>query len=119
MTSEHAYHWSKFWNIEGAESICESILLSRSAHEALQIAKRAKIMRDANWDNVKYEVMKSILIAKVTQHDYVYRKLLETGDRRLIEDSWRDDYWGWGPNRDGQNNLGKIWMEIRNDLRNL
>ena len=39
-----------------------------------------------------------------------------TGDRTLIENSWRDDFWGWGPNRDGQNMLGKLWMEVRAEL---
>jgi hypothetical protein len=34
----------------------------------------------------------------------------------LIENSWRDDFWGWGPNRDGKNQLGKLWMEIRSEL---
>ena len=45
------------------------------------------------------------------------RKLLATGDRTLIENSWRDDFWGWGPNRDGQNMLGRLWMEVRAELR--
>lgn len=47
---------------------------------------------------------------------YVRRKLLATGDRELVEDSWRDDFWGWGPNRDGQNMLGKLWMEVRGEV---
>ena len=53
------------------------------------------------------------------KHWPIRRKLLATGDRELIEDSWRDDFWGWGPNRDGQNMLGKLWMEIRSELRAL
>jgi predicted NAD-dependent protein-ADP-ribosyltransferase YbiA (DUF1768 family) len=61
--------------------------------------------------------MRHILRLKVAQHEYVKRKLLETGNRRLIEDSWRDDYWGWGPNKDGQNVLGKLWMELREELK--
>jgi pimeloyl-ACP methyl ester carboxylesterase len=35
----------------------------------------------------------------------------------LVENSWRDDFWGWGPNRDGQNMLGRLWMEVRAALR--
>jgi predicted NAD-dependent protein-ADP-ribosyltransferase YbiA (DUF1768 family) len=62
--------------------------------------------------------MKDILRAKAKQHEYVRRKLLETGDRELIEDSWRDGFWGWGPNKDGQNMLGKLRMEIREELKN-
>ena len=61
--------------------------------------------------------MRQILRAKVAQHEYVKRKLLETGDRILIEDSWRDGWWGIGPGKDGKNMLGKLWMEIRAELR--
>ena len=61
--------------------------------------------------------MRNILRAKAEQHEYVLRKLLDTGDRRLIENSWRDDFWGWGPNRDGANMLGGLWMEVRAELR--
>ena len=45
------------------------------------------------------------------------KKKRGSGERELIENSWRDDFWGWGPNRDGQNMLGRLWMEIRDELR--
>ena len=61
--------------------------------------------------------MYRILKAKAEQHEYVRRKLLATGDRELIEDSWRDSFWGWGPNKDGQNMLGKLWMKVRANLK--
>ena len=51
--------------------------------------------------------MKEILRKKVSQHPYVKKKLLETDDRELIEDSWRDSFWGWGPNKDGKNQYTK------------
>jgi ribA/ribD-fused uncharacterized protein len=73
------------------------------------------MFRRSHWDAVN--IMRNILRAKVVQHEYVRRKLLATGNRELIEDSWRDDFWGWGLNRDGQNMLGRLWMEIRADLR--
>lgn len=46
------------------------------------------------------------------------KKLLQTGDPRIIEDSPEDDFWGWGPNQDGENKLGKIWMQPRKRLGN-
>ena len=61
--------------------------------------------------------MKEILLAKAQQHTYVRRKLLSTGTRELIENSWRDNFWGWGPDREGQNMLGVLWMEVREQLR--
>lgn len=30
--------------------------------------------------------------------------------------SWRDSFWGWGPNRDGRNMLGRLWMELRAEI---
>jgi ribA/ribD-fused uncharacterized protein len=114
-TSEAAYHWTKFMPNE--IGIASMIREAPSAHEAFKLAERYKSVRRADWDEIKIIVMRDILRAKVDQHEYVRRKLLATGNRELIEDSWRDDFWGWGPNRDGQNTLGLLWMEVRDELR--
>jgi len=121
-TSEHAYHWEKFAFGEldppgGHWDAATEILHAPSAHEAFKIAERKKHLRRADWDQLKVGVMHRILRAKADQHEYVRRKLLATGDRALIENSWRDDFWGWGPNRDGKNMLGTLWMRVRAELR--
>lgn len=121
-TSEHAYHFMKFCPQIGQDTaeqwnVRQEIMCARSAHEAFKIAESKKHLRRPDWDEVKVGVMRDLVRAKANQHEYVRRKLLETGDRELIEDSWRDDFWGWGANRDGQNTLGKVWMEIRAELR--
>lgn len=114
-TSEAAYQWAKFMpNDPGVAAMIRSAV---SAHEAFKIAERYRSVRRADWDAIKVDVMRDILRAKAAQHEYVRRKLLTTGDRELIEDSWRDDFWGWGPNKDGKNMLGKLWMEIRSALK--
>lgn len=114
-TSEHAYHWEKF---QGSSPFLQGLILeSRSAHEAFKMAELHAHLVRADWPVVKISVMGEILRAKAAQHEYVRRKLLATGDRLLIEDSWRDAYYGWGPNKDGLNMLGKLWMLIRADLR--
>lgn len=115
-TSEHAYHWEKF-RCEAGWTVAMQIIDARSAHEAFKLAERNKALRRSDWDDIKVDVMRGILRAKAQQHEYVRRKLLGTGDRELIEDSWRDDFWGWGPNRNGKNMLGKLWMELRSELR--
>jgi ribA/ribD-fused uncharacterized protein len=113
-TSEAAYHWEKFSGDSGAAQLMRRfILTASSAHEAFKVAEHNKPHRRADWDDVKVGIMRDILRAKAQQHEYVRRKLLATGDRELVEDSWRDDFWGWGANRDGQNMLGKLWMEVR------
>ena len=120
-TSEHAYHWEKFaghWDATNAAgNIAVQVLNAPSAHEAFKIAEGCKARRRPDWDDVKVGIMLDILRAKARQHEYVRRKLLATGDRCLIENSWRDDFWGWGPNRDGKNMLGTLWMRVRAELR--
>jgi ribA/ribD-fused uncharacterized protein len=118
-TSEAAYHWEKFSDSNDEHRWIRALIQhATSAHGAFKIAEHHKAQRRPDWDSVKVGIMKDILRAKAEQHEYVHRKLLATGERELVEDSWRDDFWGWGPNRDGKNMLGKLWMEIRAELRN-
>jgi ribA/ribD-fused uncharacterized protein len=119
-TSEAAYHWEKFKGpTDRHVEAQQTILDAPSAHEALQVARRAEQegLRIPEWDDIKVNKMYWILRAKVDQHEYVKRQLLATGDRELIEDSWRDSFWGWGADQQGQNQLGQLWMQIRAELR--
>jgi len=115
-TSEHAYQSSKF--VKTDPELAEKIRNAKSAHEAFKLAEANKNKREENWDDIKLGVMKKILHCKVSQHEYVMKKLLQSGNREIVEDSWRDDYWGWGEDRKGKNMLGKLWMEVRNEVRN-
>lgn len=123
-TSEHAYHWTRFatgWSLGDADGIeaaryAKMIMVAASAHEAFKIAQDHKSYQRPDWDDVKVELMLQILFAKAHQHEYVRRKLLQTGNRLLIENSWRDDFWGWGESRNGKNMLGTLWMEVRRVL---
>ncbi len=115
-TAEHAYHWEKFKHLTD-RLLCNKIASAPSAHEAYRIANVARGARREDWDDVKLGIMKDILRAKAMQHEYVYRKLMATGHRELVENSWRDDYWGWGPDRNGKNWLGRLWMEVRAEFR--
>jgi hypothetical protein len=112
-TSEAAYHWEKFPH---DQKLRYQIVDAPSAHEAFKIAKSNADRERQDWETIKVPTMRNILRAKADQHEYVRRKLLATGTRELIEDSWRDSFWGWGPNRDGKNMLGKLWMEVREDI---
>lgn len=118
-TSEHLYHWMRFAFSDkpGASLIAGRIKNARSAHDAFKLAQHEKSLQAEGWNDNKTYFMREILRQKALQHEYVLKKLLATGDRELVEDSWRDDYWGWGPARDGQNMLGRLWMEVRAELR--
>lgn len=116
MTCEHAYHWAKFVGT-GFESGMEGILNAPSAHQAFKLAQVWRPYVRGDWESIKVDVMRKLLFLKCEQHEYVRRKLLSTGERELIEDSWRDGFWGWGETRDGLNMLGKLWMEVRATLK--
>ncbi len=114
-TSEHAYQTAKFINTDS--KLAEKIRNAKSAHLAFKIAEENSYKKQKNWDDIKLTVMKEILICKVNQHEYVKKKLLQSGDREIVEDSWRDNYWGWGENKQGENHLGKLWMEVRKEFQ--
>lgn len=112
-TSEHAYQWMKFPN---CEAVRQNILAARSAHEAFKYAEQMVAFRQDDWPAKRVDVMREIIKAKFAQHEYVRRKLAQSRGRILIEDSWRDSFWGWGPHRVGENMLGKLWMELRDEI---
>lgn len=119
-TSEHAYHFQRFarnYPNHAAQEIASQVRNARSAHDAFKIAQANKHLQVENWDEIKCSVMEDILRSKVAQHPYVLKKLIESYPRQIVECSWRDDYWGWGPNKDGKNMLGVIWMKVREESR--
>ena len=61
--------------------------------------------------------MEDILRLKLEQHPFVLKRLLETKNRIIVEDSPSDSFWGWGSDKEGSNHLGKLWMKIREEIR--
>lgn len=112
---EEAYQTVGF--LESAPEIAEQIKHSHSAHEAQKIAMENRDKQDPNWNNIKISVMEDLLRHKIDQNPYVLKKLLETEDYIIVEDSPKDNFWGWGIDRNGQNNLGKLWMKLREEYR--
>ncbi|OGK19029.1 hypothetical protein A3D80_03670 [Candidatus Roizmanbacteria bacterium RIFCSPHIGHO2_02_FULL_40_13b] len=112
-TVEHAFQAAKFETTDS--KIYNEIKNVKSADEARRIAVRNKDKRTANWNEIKVEIMKNIVRHKINQHPYVLKKLIQSGKRKIIEDSWRDSQWGWGEDKKGKNLMGKIWMELRKE----
>jgi ribA/ribD-fused uncharacterized protein len=112
MTSEHAYQASKFVDAP----LIEQIKNARSSHDAFKLARANPDRVKPDWDNIKLQIMDEIVRAKHSQHAYIQKKLLETGTKEIVEDSPVDSFWGWGSDRKGENNLGKIWMRLREEL---
>lgn len=69
------------------------------------------------WDQIKFNIMYEIVKAKFEQNIELKEKLLSTGDSYLEEgNTWGDRIWGTVSGK-GQNNLGKILMRVREELR--
>jgi len=113
LCSEVAYHWERF---PEAPEVRMALLNARSAHDAYTIAQAYKHLQRLDWSDIKKDVMKELCRAKANQHLYVKKKLMETGQRLLVENSWRDGYWGSGEDGRGQNWLGHIWMDLRTEF---
>ena len=77
-------------------------------------------------DEQDLERMRLCLKLKINQHSHLVSELLKTEDKLIIEDSSNQkgktrNIWGatyengvW----DGQNEMGRLWMELRAQLRN-
>lgn len=83
--------------------------------EAKKLGRRVLLRKD--WEDIKVQVMKEIVTAKFEQNEDLQQKLLDTGDAYLEEgNTWGDRVWGT-VNGAGANNLGKILMEVRENIR--
>ena len=113
-TVEHAFHWKKFSTAH--PDVAKRIVNAQSPEEAQRIARQNTAKIPSSWHDEKIAVMKDILTAKAAQHDDVRDALHRTGSRTIIENSPVDDFWGAGPHGNGQNMVGKLWMEVREEL---
>ena len=115
QTVEHGYQSLKFSGV--VSEIEDKIIKCYSAYEAQKIAHEHIDVQRGDWDEIKVSVMEKLLRAKLSQNPYVKTKLLATGDYTICEDSPKDSFWGIGLNRDGRNELGKLWMKLRDEIR--
>ena len=116
QTSEHAFQYLKF--IDTNANIANKIKESYSPDDARRIAHENKEYRLSNWSNFKYINMEKVLRLKVNQNPIVKKCLLDTKDYIIAEVCIDEDTdWGLDNNNQGNNNLGKIWMKIREGLK--
>jgi ribA/ribD-fused uncharacterized protein len=115
-TAEHAFQWKKF--SKSRPDISALILEAPNPEAAKQISIDYKQDMPEGWHKEKVAVMEEIFTAKAEQNLDVQEALKRSGNRQIIENSPVDSFWGIGPNGDGQNMVGKLWMKIRDKLFN-
>jgi hypothetical protein len=107
-TSEHAYQAAKAvypWDRA-------KILEARTPGMAKRLGKQVTMRPD--WDEVKIEVMRDVLVSKFQHNSELRQKLIDTGDAYLEEGNWwGDTFWGVCKGK-GQNKLGLLLIQLRN-----
>lgn len=109
-STEHAYQAAKSLSSEDREAI----LRCAEPGHAKRFARRFKLRED--WDQVKDAIMLDLTRQKY-QHSHYRELLLATSDVQIVEGNrWGDNYWGVCRGN-GENRLGKIIMQVRDELR--
>jgi ribA/ribD-fused uncharacterized protein len=113
-TTEHYFQAQKFAGTDYETDIRNA----PTARQAASLGRSRKVPIRRDWEHVKDQVMLDALRAKFSQHPYLHEILLGTGDALLVEHTERDAYWGDGGDGSGRNMLGRLLMQVREELRN-
>ena len=106
---EAAFQAAKTLDIHARKQFCNLV-----PNIAKKQGRKVKLRSD--WEQVKKDIMFE-LVTKKFQDEHLKQMLLSTGNEELIEGNyWHDTYWGVC-NGIGQNNLGKILMQVRKNLQ--
>lgn len=113
-TVEHAFQALKTSEADDRRAIREA----ETAARAKQLGRRVNLRAD--WERVKFGLMGDLLRQKFADPN-LRASLLATGEADLIEgNTWGDKVWGCVQVKGkwiGQNNLGKLLMQVRAELR--
>lgn len=111
ITVEHQFQARKFSSV----IYQNKILTSKSPQEAKRLGQTNLHPLREDWDFVRVPIMTELVRAKF-QIPELQIKLLDTGGQELVEDNWWGDHF-WGVcNGQGENHLGQILMQIREEL---
>ena len=109
-TVEHYFQAMKTLDTEKRKEIAAA----PTPGKAKYMGRHVNLRQD--WNEVKIDVMRQGLEKKFSK-PRLRRMLLETGDTHLEEGNWwHDTFWGTCEG-EGENHLGKLLMEIREEIR--
>lgn len=113
LSAEHYYQFSKYAGGSYAERIAGSLV----PEEAYRLGNVWWRRKRVDFKVSRKTLMTRALYSKAIQNSDVAEALLATGDELIIENSAYEHYWGIGRDQRGENQLGKIWMDVRQKLR--
>ena len=111
-TSEHFFQAQKFTDTP----IEDQILKAYSPGKAAAMGRDRKNPLRKDWEKVKDDIMRQVVLAKFSQNEDIKKILLDTRNTVIIEHTYKDKYWADGGDGSGKNMLGKILMETREIL---
>jgi ribA/ribD-fused uncharacterized protein len=123
--SEGAMMYAKASLFPNNEDIKKKILASEYPHEIKGFGRQVRNFNQEIWDAHKYQIVLECNKAKFYHNPKLLLRLMETKNTILVEASPYDKIWGAGIDKNhpdinnpecwpGQNLLGKVLMEIRN-----
>ncbi len=117
-TSEAAYQACKF---PSHPDVQQRIAAAPTARQAAVIGRTPGLGIHPGWNAQRVDVMRWVLrMKREANRDEIDALLAATGERPIVEVSTRDTWWGARPVGDryeGNNVLGRLWMELRQHLR--
>lgn len=111
-TVEHYYQAMRFRS-PGLQKLIQSASNPRAAR---WLAKKNFWRMRIDWKKVRETYMTRAVYTKCLSNSEVANALLETGDKKIIETSQYDYYWGRGRDGRGQNKYGAVLMNVRLQL---
>lgn len=113
-TNEHFFQAMKSLNPKERQAI----VLAPTPGKAKCLGRKVSLRKD--WEDIKEEIMLTGLRHKFSNPE-LRKKLLATGNEELIEGTtWHDNYWGIcdceACGGQGKNRLGKLLMQVREEL---
>ena len=118
-TSEALYQACRFPHMPEVQ---QTIIAENSPMTAKMRSKPHRSMSRPDWDHVRVKIMRWCLRVKLAQNWSEFGSLLlSTGDRAIVEQSRKDDFWGAKPTEEGtlvgMNVLGRLLMELREQFK--
>jgi hypothetical protein len=114
-TSEHFYQFMKYEKTPNWEQHHRAICSDSNPRHAFNYARK-NAYDFKNFDTEKVWIMHDGLLAKFSQHPKLASLLKGTGSAKLVEHTSNDNFWGDGGNGTGQNILGKLLEQVRNQI---
>ena len=112
LTVEHYYQATKFNAGEHRQKIQQTL----TAEHAKKLGNAVFKKKRNDLKSVRNVLMTRAVYTQAKTHPLIAQRILETSTRKLVENSQFDYYWGCGRDHRGDNNYGKILMQVRDKL---